>query len=268
MHRSKYLWSVPHFIFLAICTLPILALISLSITASWRFPSLLPDVLSWRYLRSVFIYNHMTGIALLNSTIIALCTTLFTLLLSVPAAKALALYNFRGREAVKLLALLPLMVPGITITMGLHFTLIRLGLAGTLVGVVVVHTIFSLPYAVRILTNVYELVGESQELQATLLGASWHYTLKTVTLPLLLPGLISASTISFIVSFTQYISTFMIGGGQIITLPLLLVPHVQSGEIQVASVYSLLFIGTTLAALFIMEGSIRRYYKATFFLQA
>ncbi|MBS3938596.1 MAG: ABC transporter permease subunit [Peptococcaceae bacterium] len=265
--RFPRLRAIIFYSFLFATSAPVLSLVVLTVSAAWRYPSLLPTVFSWRYLVSVLAQDRRTAEALINSTLIAALTTALTLLLAVPAAKALGLYQFRGRQAVKLLVLLPLMVPGITVTMGMHLTLIHLGLAGSIAGVVVVHTVFTLPYATRVLINVFELVGEKYEKQAAMLGASPRMILTDVTLPMIMPGLLSAAIMSFIVSFSQYITTFFIGGGRILTVPLLLVPHLQSGEIQVAAVYSLLFIMSTLASIALMEGIVRKFYKGAYFLQ-
>ncbi|KAF0194860.1 MAG: binding-protein-dependent transport system inner membrane protein [Bacillota bacterium] len=267
MTKGGRLSALIFYSFLAASVAPLLSLLVLTVTAAWPYPRLSPSVLSWRYIATVFAPNRQTAEALGNSVLIAVLTTLLTLLIAVPAAKALGLYRFRGRATVKLLALMPLMVPSITVTMGMHFSMIRLGLTGSILGVVIIHTVFTLPYAIRVLTNVFELLGERHEVQAKMLGASQLMVLRNVTIPLIMPGLLSAATMSFIVSFTQYITTFLIGGGRILTIPLLFVPHLQSGEIQVAAVYSWLFIMTTLGALAITQGAVKKFYKSTYLLQ-
>jgi len=245
---------------------PLLTLLVQAVSLRWPFPSLLPTVISVRHAVNLLWDNPRLTEAVASSLGIAFMTTIFTLLLAFPAAKALGVYNFPGKEAVKLLALLPIMVPTATVTMGLHTGMIRMGLAGTFVGVAIVHTVFTLPYALRILMHVFELVGDRHEQQAAMLGASWGRVFYRITLPLVIPGALSAATMSFIISFSQYITTFMIGGGRIITLPLYLVPHVQGGEWHVASVYSLVFVVATLGALTLMQYLVRRYYRETYFL--
>jgi putative spermidine/putrescine transport system permease protein len=248
------------------CSAPLLSLVVMAFSLQWPFPQLLPSGLSFHHLAALMWNNPLLTEAVINSLLIALFTTILTLLLVFPAAKAVGVYHFRGKEAIKLLALMPLMVPTATITMGLHFAMIKTGLAGSILGVVLVHTVFTVPYAFRVLTHVFELVGERHEEQASMLGADWSLILSSVTLPLVMPGVLSAAIMSFIVSFSQYITTFMIGGGRIVTIPMILVPHVQGGELHVASIYSLVFIFTTLAALTLMQHFVRRFYKETYFL--
>lgn len=247
------------------CALPLASLLLLSLSAQWPFPHLLPSLFTSGHLAEVLLAPRLAE-AVTTSLAIAVCTTVTTLLLVFPAAKAAGLYSFPGKEALKLLALLPIMVPAATVTMGLHYFMIRAGLAGTMLGVVVVHTIFTVPYAFRILMHVFELVGERHEQQAAMLGANAPLIFSAVTLPLLMPGMVAAATMSFIVSFSQYITTFVIGGGRLLTVPLLLVPHIQGGELHVASVYSLVFIFTALTALVLLRALVRRYYRETYFL--
>jgi len=125
-----------------------------------------------------------------------------------------------------------------------------------------VHLIPCIPYGVRILTNVFEVIGESMEMQARVLGANQLQTFLSITLPLIAPGLISAGSLVFIVSFSQYFSTFLIGGGKIITFSMLMFPYIQSGDRMMASVYSIVFIMTALTFLLIVEKTVKMYYKA------
>lgn len=247
--------------FLAGCSAPLAVLLILAAAESWVYPGLLPEALSLKYLSYVLAANRQTFTALAESTLISLLATLLTLAIAIPAARALGLYSFKGRELIKILVLLPLIVPAVTVTMGIHTTMIRVGLAGKISGVVLIHTVFALPYAIRLLTDVFEIIGESYDEQAGMLGAGALSTFKTVTLPLIIPGIVSASIMSFIVSFSQYITTFLIGGGNIITLPVLMVPYIQNGQLQISSVYSLLFVFTAMISLYIVEKFLRRYYR-------
>jgi len=245
---------------LASCT-PLILLLLLTISASWPYPRMMPKILSLNYIEYVFISNNHTFKAIICSLIIALLTTLGTLLIAIPTARALTLYRFKGKNFFKTLVLLPLIVPTITITTGIHISMIRYGLSGTFLGVTIIHIIFTLPYAIKILINVFEIVGDKYEKQASTLGATSFQIFTGITIPMIMPGILSASIISFIISLSQYITTFFIGGGEIITIPMLFIPYIQSGEIQVASVYSLIFIIAALSSLVIIEKIIRKYYS-------
>jgi putative spermidine/putrescine transport system permease protein len=96
-------------------------------------------------------------------------------------------------------------------------------------------------------------MGNKMEAQAQVLGANMWQRFIHITLPLIYPGIFSAGIMVFIVSFSQYFLTFLIGGGQVVTFPMVLFPLVNSGDRMLAAVYSLVFIGAALLFTIIME---------------
>ena len=260
MTKTRNMNKILFFIFVCLSCAPLLLLVVLSIGVSWPYPLLLPGVSSIRFFHTVF--NDIQSLmAIATTVILAFLVTILTILIAVPAAKSLALYNFRGKGLVKVLVLIPLVVPAISVTMGIHISMIRLGLTGTFAGVAIIHSVFTLPYAIRIMVNVFEIVGDKFEQQATVLRANAWFTFFRVTLPVIMPGILSAAAISFTVSISQYITTFLIGGGRIITMTMLLVPFIRSVEVQVASVYSLILVGAALLSLFCIERAVRWFYN-------
>jgi len=235
-------------------------LVLLAIGVSWPFPALLPRVYSSQYFHYAFSDNQ-TLKAIITSILLAIFVTLLTLAIAIPAAKSMALYNFAGKALVKLLILAPLVVPAIAVSTGIQVSMIRLGLTGGFLGVTLIHTVFALPYAIRIMTSVFEMTGDRHEQQATVLGADAMITFFRVTLPIIMPGILSAASISFTVSLSQYITTFLIGGGRIITVNILLIPYIQSGQVQLAAVYSAMLIFAAMLSLFFMERTVRRFYN-------
>ena len=240
---------------------PLLVLAVMTVSTFWPYPALLPEVMSWEYYYHVFIQNARTASAIATSILLALSAGFIALLIAVPAAKALTHYNFFGKGFVKILVLLPIIVPGIAVTIGNQISMIRLGLTGTFLGVAIIHTLFALPFAIRIMSNVFEAVGDRLEHQAAVLGAGPVFIFRRVTLPQIMPGVLAAFTLSFTISIAQYITTFMIGGGRIITVTILLVPHIQGGQTHIAAVYSLLLIAAAVCSLYLMEYVVRRYYN-------
>ncbi|WP_256204198.1 hypothetical protein [Planococcus faecalis] len=66
---------------------------------------------------------------------------------------------------------------------------------------------------------------------------------------------------SILISLSQYLITFIIGSGQVVTLPILLFPFISGGDPAVASAYSLLFAGVAILTLFGMDLALKRYYQ-------
>jgi putative spermidine/putrescine transport system permease protein len=229
--------------------LPLAPLLFWSLAGQWFFPALLPQTWSldaWRY---VFSPSSRVGPALLTSTGVALATVAVCILLGLPAARALGLHVFRGKGLVEWLILLPLVVPGLVIAMGVQVVFIRYGLADTPLGVVLVHVVPCLPYFVLVMAGVFANYSTDLEETARTLGARpwrvfWH-----VTLPAITPGLSVAALLTFLVSWTQYISTVLIGGGQVVTLPMVLFPLVGAANHATAAAVSLVFLLPALLAL-------------------
>ena len=94
-----------------------------------------------------------------------------------------------------------------------------------------------------------------------MLGAKKIDILRYVTIPLILPGIIGASSMCFIISFSQYFLTLLIGGGSVITYPLLMFPYIQSGDRILASMYSIVFIIISLIVVMLMKKSLEKYYN-------
>jgi putative spermidine/putrescine transport system permease protein len=222
--------------------LPLIPLGLWSFAHGWRYPDLLPQdwsIKAWRYALS-----DTSGVlhSFWITTLAALLTTLIAALIGVPAGRALGLCRFRGRAVVELLILAPLIVPGIATALGLHGVFTALGLTGTLTGVVLVHLIPALPYMILVMAAVFATYDPAYEDQARSLGAAPLATFRHVTLPAILPGLLAASAFTFLVSWSQYILTLLIGGGKIVTLPLLLFSFATSGRNDITGAIGILYI--------------------------
>jgi putative spermidine/putrescine transport system permease protein len=84
------------------------------------------------------------------------------------------------------------------------------------------------------------------EAQARTLGANGIAVWRYVTFPALAPGLAVAASFAFLISWSQYLSTLLVGGGRIVTLPLALVAFQRSGDEAVTAALSLVFLAPTL----------------------
>ena len=229
--------------------LPLAPLLLWSFADRWFFPALLPTgwtLDTWRYVASP---ASRVGEALLTSTAIALAVVGLCVALGLPAARVLGLRTFRGKAFVEWLLMAPIIVPGLVVVMGIHIALIRIGLADTAMGVVLVHLASALPYFVLVMTGVFANYSTELEETARTLGASAWRVFVYVTLPAILPGLIVATMFTFLVSWTQYITTVLVGGGQIVTLPMVLFPLIGAANHAVAAAVSIIFVTPALLIL-------------------
>ena len=240
---------------------PILIIITWSFAKVWSWPHILPMEFTLRGSKNLFRPGSQMLNTLLCSICLSIVVTLVTTAISIPAARALGLYNFKGKRLINMLVLAPIIVPTVSVSMGIHLIFMRIGLANTFLGVVLVQLLPCLPYGIRILTDVFEIVGDRLELQGKVLGANQLQSFFYITLPMIMPGILSAGSMVFIVSFSQYFLTFLIGGGRIMTLPLVMFPYIQGGDRVMASSYSLVFLITSLLFLIFLEKIVKSYYK-------
>ncbi len=223
--------------------LPFLPLMLWSISEKWFYPGLLPQSFgprAWSYVFGTAGAQIVSGLS--SSFSLALGTTFISLILGIPAGRALGLYDFAGKRLISLLLILPIIVPPLSVAMGLHLWFLRLGLAETFTGVVLVHLVFSLPYTIFVIWGVFTDYNPDFEEQARSLGASPAKIILHVVFPMILPGITVAALFSFLLSWSQYLSTLIIGGGKMLTLPILLFSLMDSGDRPVAAAVSLIFI--------------------------
>jgi putative spermidine/putrescine transport system permease protein len=219
--------------------LPLVPLIIHSFARGYVFPQLLPAEWSTRAWRIVLATDGGTWNALGWSVVVAVAVTALSLLVALPAGRVLGLRAFRGKRVLEFLVLTPLLVPAVAVAIGLDIVFIRLGLSGTFWGVVLVHLIPAAPYAVLVLAGVFANYDEDFEAQARTLGASPLNVFRHVTMPAIKPGLIIAGFFAFIVSWSQYVLTLQIGGGKILTLPVLLVSTASGGDVAITGVLTI-----------------------------
>lgn len=231
-------------------TIPFVPLILWSLSQRWFYPNVLPNTWGFRAWEYVFgIAGPQIVTALIQSIILSVGTALVSLAISIPAGRVLGLYHFRGKNLILMLLTLPLIVPALSVAMGLHLWFLRLGLADSIVGVVLVHLTICIPYAAFVMWGVFSNYNPEFEDQARSLGASRVKVFFRVILPMTFPGIIVAGLFSFLISWSQYLNTLIIGGGRITTLPILLFALMGSGDRPVASAVSLVFVVPAFVAL-------------------
>lgn len=220
---------------------PLLLFAAYAFSTRWFFPQPFPAewtaVTFQRALR-----DSKTLLSMAQGIWIAILVSVLSLALALPAARTLGLRKFRGRQLAWLLLFLPTVIPPLAIGMGLNILFLRINLAGTLMGVALAHLVPTLPYTIFTLSSAFARFDENYEFQALALGASPWQIFLNITLRMMTPSLVVAALFAFLISWSQYLLTLLIGGGQIITLPILLFSAASGGNPSAIAVLSLLFI--------------------------
>lgn len=245
-----------------IILLPALVILVWTVTARWPWPGLLPESYTLRTLEELLFGSSNLWEILWSSVILAAAVAVLGTIIALMTARATEIYKIKGRKLISSVSILPLLVPGTVFAMGIQVTLIRMHLNDTLTGVVIVHLVAALPYCITIMMDMTAAVGNKLEEQAAVLGAKPMRGFLDVTLPQLLPGILSSASMAYIISYSQYFTTLMAGGGKIKTLALVMVPYIQSGDRALASIYAVVFVGSALIVFFIFEAIIHKLVKS------
>ncbi len=240
---------------------PFVPLLLSSVSVGWSWPNILPNSFSIRAWEYVLTGSSGTWQAVGLSLLIAGIVTSVNVALALPAANVLVRHNFTGKWLVQAIIFAPIVIPPFVSVMGIHLTFLRLGLTETIFGVVLAHLSPTLPYMVRAIMISYQTLSVEWENQARMLGAGPISRFFHVVLPHLMPGIAAGASLSVLISLSQYVITFLIGSGQVVTLPILLFPFISGGDPSIASAYSLLFAAMAIAALAIMDVALKKYYR-------
>ncbi|KMJ56871.1 ABC transporter permease [Bacillus sp. LL01] len=237
--RNKRI-TILYIVFIFFLFLPVMLLLLKSVSYGWRWGELVPTGFSLRGFE-VLLNDHRFYSAVGMTLWIGLAVILLNLLLAIPAARALAFHSFRGKSLVETVLVLPILIPSLAVAMGIHVTMIRLGLADQWLGVVMVHLIPTVPYSIKILRSGFERLGQKWEEQASTLGGTKGVILYKIYLPQLLPSFRSMVFLIFVISLSQYALTSIIGGGNVLTLAMLYFPFLSSVDEAVIASFSLVF---------------------------
>lgn len=212
-----YTWSL-----VIVVLLPIVVVIpvSFNVNSSLSLPT---EGLSLRWYASVFGDLRLINSFLL-SVIVALGATLISLILGTLAAYAIARYELHMLD-VMLLA--PIAFPAVVLGGALLMVLAPLGYVRTLPGLLLAHSVVTLPYVVRTMVATIRGIDTHLEEAALILGADRFRIMSRIVLPLAMPGLISAASFAFIISFDEFSVSLFLVGTNVMTLPLEMYQRIQ-----------------------------------------
>jgi spermidine/putrescine transport system permease protein len=206
---------------------------------------------TFRWYRA-FVENADLRSALETSAVIAALSSVGAVVLGVLASLALTRRRFRVKPAVSALLLSPLVIPYVVFGISLLLLFHQLGVPRSLLTVVIGHIVISLPYTILVLVPRLDQLDSSLEEAAFDLGATRLRTFRSVTLPLILPAVVSAFLIAFTTSFDEYaVASFVVGTR--VTFPIYLYsalrfPNQLPQVIAVAVVVLLVSLGVVIAA--------------------
>lgn len=249
------------FILASLFILPVIVLILISLAPGWRFPDPWPQVFSMKGINYLIRHHEQILLSIGSSFTFSLLTVLTTLPMCVFPAAVFARQDFTGKHLLEGLLLTPALVPPMTFAFGLHFVFIKLSLAETMTGVVLLLSMFSYPYMFRALVAGFQAMGEDYRICARNLGAGTLSILLRVELPLLMPAIIAGGSVVFLVAFSEYFLVFLIGGGSVASFTGTLFPLLTSSNRSLAAVLTLIFLVVPVALFLVVDMMLMRNYR-------
>ncbi|WP_415300558.1 ABC transporter permease [Candidatus Pelagibacter sp. Uisw_134_02] len=231
---TSWNYRVWHYTYLTICALvfffliaPLFIILPLSFNAeqyihfSKGMIALDPDAFSLRWYEDmIYGTKNPWGLAAKNSIIIAFFATIGSTILGTVAALGLSSRHMPYKAAFMALLISPMIVPLIISGTAIFFFMAKVGLAATHTGIILAHIILGTPFVVITVTATLSGFDHSVTRAAASLGSNPVNTFMKVTLPLILPGVISGALFAFVTSFDEVVVVLFLAGLENTTIPI------------------------------------------------
>jgi putative spermidine/putrescine transport system permease protein len=251
MSKNGPLALIFHTLFVIFMLAPIVIVCVVAFTPE-GYLSLPTNGPSLRWFRTIGRYPEFIN-SFWTSIWLGTVSSVIALAFAVPAALAIARYDFAGRDAVTALFMSPLMIPHVVLGIAFLRFFTQIGLGGTFTGLVLSHIVIVLPFALRLTLASATGMDPRIEQAAISLGASEWTVLKRITLPLILPGLASGWALSFIQSFDEVTMTVFIAAPGTETLPVRMFLYIQDNIDPLVTSVSASVIAATVVALIVLD---------------
>ncbi len=186
----------------------------LSPDPAWFFT---PTFEHWRFI----LENWHIGSHLVNSLIVSIGGTIFTLALGIPAAYGLSRYPIRHKDALVFDTLSLKMIPPVATAIPLFMLSQKVGLYNSLILLIMLNTAFQLPFVILVMKSFLDEIPYELDESAQLDGYSALSILFRVILPLSLPGLICCTIFVFIFTWNEFLFANVMVGGDLRPLPVI-----------------------------------------------
>lgn len=183
-----------------------------SIPPKWIFK---PTLENYRNI----LYSNNFGRYFMNSIIVALSTTFFSVLTGALAGYSFSRFKYRGKRAIVMLTLLLRMIPEVILVIPVFVIWNSVGLANTKIGLVIIYVALNLPFNIWVLKTFISDIPISLDESATIDGCSDWVIFRRIILPLVAPGLSVAGIFTFRIAWNEYILSLVLTNRYTRTLP-------------------------------------------------
>jgi multiple sugar transport system permease protein len=214
-------------------------------------PSLIPRSWAWSNFSDALRSQDLLH-AGANSLMVAVASTILVTIVAMPAAYGLARFRTKMRPVALGWILVSQVFPVILIVIPLFLILQQFGLNNSLVGLVIVYLVWSLPFALWLLQGYVAGIPRDLEEAASVDGAGRLRVLVSIVLPLLLPGIVATALFSFVSAWNEFFfALVLIQNPELNTLPLALAKFVgQEGQVKLGALAAGSLLATIPSLLF------------------
>lgn len=202
--------------------------------------------------------------AITTSLLVAATSAALAVAIATPMAYVLRAYHIRLAPLLYSLGILPFMLPPVISALGALVFWNSVGHSGRVENIIVSHAIFFSTLPLITVSLAMEAMDPSLPEAAQTLGANPRTTFRTITLPLLVPSMISGYAAAFVLSLNEYIIAFMVSRFSVVTLPIKIVNDLRYGFTPTIAAVAVVFIAiaTTTFAFFARFGNLLRFLGA------
>lgn len=178
---------------------------------------------------------------------VAFWSTIISTILGTLAALVLERHRFRGKLTFDAVLYLPIIIPDIVMALSTLLFFVTAGIVLSRYTILIAHVAFNVAFVALVVRA--RLAGMDQRLEeaAADLGANPWQSFRRVTLPLLMPGIVSAALLAFTLSLDDFVITFFVAGPGSTTLPVRVYSMIRFGvSPEVNAISTLMFVGSTL----------------------
>ena len=224
--RLFFLWYGLLALFVVVTIFPIYWMLITSLKSFQEVYSVEPKFLPFRFLWQNYgeiFSKYEYGPALLNSVVVSLTVSLFSVFTAIFSAYSVVRIRFRGKKAIPQILLLSYLIPQTILFIPIYIFISVLGLTDSVWGLILVYPTMTIPYATWVLITYFQNLPRDLEEAAFVDGASRLQAILWVVIPPSLPSLVSTFIFSFTICWSEYIyALVLIGKKTERTIPLVL----------------------------------------------
>ncbi len=231
---------------------PLLNTLMLAFAEQYQVPHVIPTRFGFKWWSYIFAQDNLIE-SIVNSFLIAILATVLSMLICIPAAYALARFDFKGKSFFMFSFLLSNAFPKIGLYTALGILFYKFHLMGTLTGVVIVHILNTMIFMIWIPSSSFQTVHRQQEEAARDVGAGPILTFMKITLPVAAPGIAVAAMYTFLGSLEEAQGTLLVGFPEIKTMATSMYGVILDYPPMAGAVFSLILVIPTVFLLWLCQ---------------